>query len=454
MPFTSIDPATGQIRAVHPPHDAGAVEDLLVRATATYAIHQYDAFATRAAWFNELADLLDRRMEPLATLISSEVGKPIRQSRGEVRKCASTCRFYAEHGASFLANESATTEARTSYVAYDPLGVILAIMPWNFPFWQVFRFSVPALMAGNVAILKHAPNVPQCAETLVGLWQEAGFPSGFLQTAFVEHDAVATLIDDPRVQAVTLTGSTQAGRQVAERAARALKKTVLELGGSDAFIVLADADLPAAVETAVASRMQNNGQSCIAAKRFILEQPIAEAFLAAFVARIEALKVGPPLEEDTDVGPMARADLRDTLHAQVVRTLAEGARLLTGGRPLPGSGFYYVPTVIDRVEPGMTPYEEELFGPVAAVSVVQDADEAVYFANRSRFGLGGTLFTRDRARGETLARQLQAGSTFVNAMVRSDPRLPFGGVKESGIGRELSHFGMREFVNIKTVWVE
>lgn len=454
MSFTSLNPATGQVLVTIAPHGPDAVEDALVRATATYAIHQYDSFATRAALFSELADLLERRLEPLAALIVSEVGKPIRQARGEVRKCAFACRFYAAHAEAFLANESVATEARTSYVAFDPLGTILAIMPWNFPFWQVFRFAAPALMAGNVAILKHAPNVPRCAEAIAGLFRDAGFPAGFMQNLYVDHDAVAGLIADPRIQAVTLTGSGRAGRAVATLAGQALKKTVLELGGSDAFIVLADADLAAAVDTAIASRMQNNGQSCIAAKRFILEKSIADAFLDAFVARVEALQVGDPMAETTDIGPMARADLRDQLHDQVLRTLQEGGRLITGGRPLAGAGFYYAPTVIGDVEPEMTAFQEELFGPVAAVAVVHDEDEAIYFANRSRFGLGGTIFTRDRARGEMLARQLHAGSTFVNAMVRSDPRLPFGGVRESGIGRELSHFGMREFVNIKSVWVE
>ncbi|MEZ4699838.1 MAG: NAD-dependent succinate-semialdehyde dehydrogenase [Rhodothermales bacterium] len=454
MPFISSNPATGETLATVPPHDAEAIEGVLVRATATYAIHQYDSFSTRAALFNDLADLLEQRLESLAALITLEVGKPVRQARGEVLKCAAACRFYAKHAASFLANESVATEARTSYVAFDPLGPILAIMPWNFPFWQVFRFAAPALMAGNVAILKHAPNVPQCAATIAELFREAGFPAGFMQNLYVEHDAVASLIADARILAVTLTGSGRAGRAVAEEAGRALKKVVLELGGSDAFIVLADADLDAAVDTAIASRMQNNGQSCIAAKRFILEQPIADAFMEAFVARVRALQVGDPRDEATDIGPMARPDLRDALHDQVRRTLDEGGRLVAGGHAIDGPGYYYAPTVIADVEPGMTAFEEELFGPVAAVSVVQDADEAIYFANQSRFGLGGTLFTRDRARGETLARQLQAGSAFVNAMVRSDSRLPFGGVKESGIGRELSHFGMREFVNIKSVWVE
>ncbi|MDZ4701357.1 MAG: NAD-dependent succinate-semialdehyde dehydrogenase [Rhodothermales bacterium] len=454
MSYTSLNPATGHVIATMSCQGPDAVEDALVRATATYAIHQYDSFATRGALFEELAELLERRLEALAALIVSEVGKPIRQARGEVRKCASACRYYAAHAEAFLANETVATEARTSYVAFDPLGTILAIMPWNFPFWQLFRFAAPALMAGNVAILKHATNVPRCADAIAGLFRDAGFPAGFMQNLYVEHEAVEALIADPRIQAVTLTGSSRAGRSVAALAGQALKKVVLELGGSDAFIVLADADLEAAVEAAVASRMQNNGQSCIAAKRFILDRSIADAFLEAFVARVEALQVGDPMAETTDIGPMARADLRDTLHEQVLRTVQEGGRLITGGKALAGPGFYYAPTVIGDVEPEMTAFQEELFGPVAAVSVVQDVDEAIYFANRSRFGLGGTLFTRDRARGEMLARQLQAGCTFVNAMVRSDPRLPFGGVKESGIGRELSHFGMREFVNIKSVWVE
>ncbi len=454
MPFTSINPSSGALLETVPFLEEDAVEDALLRATATFAIHQNDSFSTRAGLFTELADALERQVEPLASLITTEMGKPIRQSRAEVRKCATACRYYAAHAASFLGNEPAATEARTSYVAFDPLGPILAVMPWNFPFWQVFRFAAPALMAGNVALLKHAPNVPRCAEAIAALFREVGFPAGFLQNLTIDTDATGRLIDDPRVRAVTLTGSGRAGRAVAARAGAALKKAVLELGGSDAFIVLADADLDAAVGAAVSSRMQNSGQSCIAAKRFILEAPIADAFMEAFVTRVEALVVGDPMEEETDIGPMARADLRDQLHDQVKRTLAQGARLVMGGAPLSGPGFYYAPTVLAGVEPGMPASEEEVFGPVAAVSIVDDADEAIYFANQSAFGLGGTLFTRDRARGETLARQLEAGSTFVNATVRSDPRLPFGGIKHSGFGRELSHFGIREFVNIKSVWVD
>ncbi|HEX9669734.1 MAG TPA: NAD-dependent succinate-semialdehyde dehydrogenase, partial [Thermoanaerobaculia bacterium] len=398
--------------------------------------------------------LLGERRAESARLITAEMGKPIAAAEAEIDKCALGCTFYAEHAEAFLASEEVLTEASHSLVRCDPLGPLLTVMPWNFPFWQVFRFAVPAVMAGNVAVLKHAANVPGSALAIEALFREAGFPEGVFTTLLVPSARVAEVIRHPAIKGVSLTGSDRAGMAVAAQAGGALKKTVLELGGSDPFLVLADADPVAAAGEAAKARALNSGQSCICAKRFLVEEPVADAFEAELVRRMEALVVGDPLDRATEVGPLAREDLLRDLHDQVQRTVAAGAVLRTGGRRLPGPGTFYAPTVLAGVQPGMAAFEEETFGPVAAVTRVRDAEEGVELANRSRYGLGASIWTADPARGEALAARIDAGSVFVNGIVKSDPRLPFGGVKASGYGRELAREGIREFVNLKTVWVK
>jgi succinate-semialdehyde dehydrogenase / glutarate-semialdehyde dehydrogenase len=399
------------------------------------------------------ADLLEERASAFGELMTSEMGKPIAQARAEAEKSALVCRFYAEHAERFLEDQPVETDASRSLVAFEPLGPILAVMPWNFPFWQVFRFAAPALMAGNVALLKHASNVTGCAIAIEDVLREAGFDGDEFQSLLIGSDAVESIISDDRIRAVTLTGSEGAGMSVGGAAGKAIKPSVLELGGSDPFIVLNDADLDLALSLAVRARMQNNGQSCIAAKRFILEADIHDRFLSRFAADVERLTVGDPMDEATDVGPLARADLRDEIHDQVERAIKGGAKLVTGGRKLDRAGFFYAPTVLSDVAPGTVAFSEEIFGPVAAVIRAKDADHAVALANDTSFGLGGAVFTRDVARGEAIARRLEVGCAFVNEMVKSDPRVPFGGAKRSGYGRELAEFGIREFVNIKTIWI-
>jgi succinate-semialdehyde dehydrogenase/glutarate-semialdehyde dehydrogenase len=381
------------------------------------------------------------------------MGKPIGEARAEIGKCAWVCEYYADAGPDFLADEPIESDAGRSLVAWQPLGTVLAVMPWTFPFWQVFRFAAPALVAGNTGLLKHASNVPQCALAIETIFTGAGIPDGVFRTLMIESSQVATVIGDPRVQAVTLTGSDAAGRQVAAAAGSHIKKSVLELGGSDPFIVLEDADLELAVEQAVTSRFLNTGQSCIAAKRFIVLEAIADEFVQRFREAVEGLAQGDPLDEANRLGPMARTDLRDDLHRQVEDSLAQGAVAVTGCRVPAGPGAYYPPSVLDRVGPGMRAWREELFGPVASIIRVGDEAEAVRVANATEFGLGGSVWTRDTARGERVARQLECGCAFVNGLVKSDPRLPFGGVKSSGYGRELSRLGMREFLNAKTIWI-
>jgi len=399
------------------------------------------------------ARLLRERKAEYGRLMALEMGKPVAQGEAEAEKCAWACEYYAEHAGAFLAPEPRATDASRSFVRFDPLGPVLAIMPWNFPFWQVLRFAAPALMAGNAGVLKHASNVPQCARAVEALLREAGFPEGLFRAVLIGPEAVPRLIADPRVQAVTLTGSDRAGSQVAEQAGRHLKKTVLELGGSDPFIVLEDADLPRAAKTAADARLINSGQSCIAAKRFVVVEAVAERFLELFVTEMQSRRVGDPLARDTAVGPQARRDLRDALHRQVQESVRRGARLLLGGEVPAGPGAFYPPTVLAAVAPGSPAFDEETFGPAAAVIRAKDERDAIRLANASPYGLGASLWTEDRARAERLAPDIEAGSVFVNGLVKSDPRLPFGGVKRSGYGRELSEFGIREFVNIKTVWI-
>ena len=454
MSFKVINPATGeQIRTI-PAWDETEIESALAEVAAATPTWAATPMAERCALMGKAGEVLRRNIETYAATISEEMGKLIKDARAEVEKCATVCDFYAENGPKFLADEKLASDAGDSYVAYLPLGTVLAVMPWNYPFWQVMRFAAPALVAGNTGVLKHASNVPQCALALEQVFSEAGFPTGVFRSLMIRASQVKKVIEDPRIHAVTLTGSEPAGRQVAATAGGVLKKCVLELGGSDAFIVLEDADLDEAAKWAVASRFLNSGQSCIAAKRFILVDAIAEDFLSRFKAGVEALQAGDPMDEATSLAPMAREDLRDELHEQVSKSLAAGAVALTGCQPLERPGAYYAASILDRVEPGMLAYDNELFGPVAIVIRARDEEDALRIANDSPYGLGGSVWTRDARRGAALARRMESGSTFVNGMVKSDPRLPFGGIKNSGYGRELSRHGIQEFVNVKTIWVK
>ncbi len=451
----SIDPATGTVVREYEEVDEPKVASALELAGRAAAGWRSRTLAERSQVIRRAAALLRERAPEYAALMALEMGKPLAQGRAECDKCATACDYFAENAARFLAPEPVSTDASRSYVTFNPLGVVLAVMPWNFPFWQVFRFAAPTLMAGNAGILKHASNVSECALAIELLLREAGSPDGVFTTLLVGSAAVAGMIASPHVSAVTLTGSTPAGRSVAEAAGRALKKSVLELGGSDPYIVLEDADLDLAAETCAAARLVNSGQSCIAAKRFIPVEAIRAKFTERFVERMRRAKFGDPRDPASDIGPLARHDLRDQLHAQVQGSMDRGARLLLGGKVPPGPGAFYPPTVLEGVRAGMPAHDEELFGPVAAIIAARDEADAVRIANASSYGLGAVVFTRDAARGERIAaEQLQAGSCFVNAQVHSDPRLPFGGIKESGYGRELAAYGIKEFVNVKTVYVK
>jgi succinate-semialdehyde dehydrogenase/glutarate-semialdehyde dehydrogenase len=432
----------------------GDVRAAVERADAARPAWHRRGFEVRAAALRRAASLLRDRAQEYAALMAREMGKPVRDGAAEARKCASVCDYYAEHAEGFLRPEEVATDASRSFVTFQPLGIVLAVMPWNFPFWQVFRFAAPALMAGNAALLKHASNVPGCALAIEALLRDAGLPEGLFRTLLVGSDRVEALVAHPLVRAVTLTGSTPAGRAIARKAGEMLKRSVLELGGSDPYVILEDAELEHAAETCAASRLINAGQSCIAAKRFIVVDAVREPFERLFIARMEARRMGDPLAEGTDVGPLARRDLRDELHQQVQRSVALGARVRLGCEIPPGPGTFYPPSVLADVRKGMPAFDEELFGPVAAIVPVRDEEEAIRAANDSSFGLGAAVFTRDAARGERIAAErLEAGSCFVNAFVKSDPRLPFGGIKASGYGRELGAYGIKEFVNIKTVYV-
>ena len=453
MPIESRNPATGELLTTFPALSPADVEIRLQHAVEAFANWKTTPMSARAEMLRRAADRLERDAVEFGKLMTLEMGKLATAGRDEALKSARGCRYYADHAEAFLRDEECATEARRSYVRYDPIGAVLAIMPWNFPFWQVFRFAAPALMAGNVALLKHAPNVPQCALAIEHIFREAGCPEGVFQTLLVEVDQVPDILADRRVSAATLTGSERAGRDVASRAGHALKKSVLELGGSDPFIVMPSADLDRAVPTAVKSRTINTGQSCIAAKRFILIDAIAEEFLRRFVPAMAALEVGDPLDPSTEIGPLARADLRDGLAQQVDDSVARGARVLLGGARDPRPGYYYPPTVLTDIPKDSPAYRDELFGPVASVFAVKDIDEAIALANDTRFGLGASVWTRNDAEADRFAAALDVGQVFVNAMVASDPRVPFGGVKSSGYGRELGVHGIREFVNAKTVWM-
>jgi len=452
--FCAINPATGIPSArAFAADDEPALERKLQRAAAAATAWRRVPFDARAAMLRRAAEILDARREEYAHLMAEEMGKPLAQGLSEADKCAWVCRYYADHGEAHLAPEPIATDASTSTVRFDPLGAVLAVMPWNFPFWQVFRFAAPALMAGNVGLLKHASNVPGCALAIEEVFRAAGLPEGCFQALLIGGARAERLVGDPRIAAVTLTGSEPAGMAVAAAAGRALKKVVLELGGSDPFVVLDDADVARAAEVAVTARVINSGQSCIAAKRFLLHASIAEPFTRRMVERVRALRIGDPLDPATEVGPLAREDLLAELNQQVAESLAEGARCLIGGGRLDRPGFFYAPTVLEEVWPGLPVASEETFGPVAALMTFDTDDEAVALANGTPFGLGASLWTGDLARGQRLAAAIEAGSVFINGMVKSDPRLPFGGVKRSGFGRELGREGIREFVNVKTVWV-
>jgi succinate-semialdehyde dehydrogenase / glutarate-semialdehyde dehydrogenase len=452
MTIQAINPATSEVLKPYEEIAPATVEDIVSKTHEAFLGWRRTTFSDRAGLMRKAAEILRAHAAEYAHLMAQEMGKPVRDGLAEAQKCALGCDFYAEHAERFLAREPATIEARKSFVTFNPLGVILAVMPWNFPFWQVFRFAAPGLMAGNAAVLKHASNVPGCALAIEDVFCRAGFPENLFRSLMIGSRQVDAVIEHPLVRAVTLTGSGPAGRAVARKAGEMLKKTVLELGGSDPYLVLEDADLELAAAVCAKGRLVNSGQSCIAAKRFVVVDKIRREFEDLFVKRMSAAKMGDPLSAETEVGPLARHDLRDELHRQVEASIAKGARCLLGGEIPEHPGAYYPPTVLTDVGKGMPAYEDELFGPVAAVIPVKDEAEAVATANDSVFGLGGGVITRDLARGERIAGEMiESGCVFVNDAVRSDPRLPFGGVKESGYGRELSSYGIKEFVNIKTV---
>ena len=455
MSVESIDPTTGEILKKYDEMTPEEIAATIEKADRAFTSWRTTSFGERAELMRAAGRIVREKTDEYARLMADEMGKPLAEGRAEAEKCAWVCEYYAENAEKFLAREEIQTEASTSFVTFEPLGVILAVMPWNFPFWQVFRFAAPGLMAGNAGILKHSSNVQGCALAIEAVFREAGFPEDVFRTLVIGSRLVDHAIEHPKVRAVTLTGSTPAGRAVASKAGELLKKTVLELGGSDPYVILEDADLGPAAEACVTSRLINGGQSCIAAKRFIVPEKIRGEFEKLFVERMKARKMGNPLHDDSDVGPQARSDLRDELHGQVVESIEKGARCLLGGEVPDMPGAFYPPTVLTDVAKGMPAYDDELFGPVAAIIPVRDEEEAIRVATDSVFGLGAAVFTGDAARGEEIAaRQLEAGCCFVNAFVRSDPRLPFGGVKESGYGRELGQYGIKEFVNIKTVYVK
>jgi succinate-semialdehyde dehydrogenase/glutarate-semialdehyde dehydrogenase len=451
MAIASINPATGETLKEFAAFDAAQVEERIGVAATGFRSYRKTSFGQRAGWLSAAAELLEKQKPELARTMTFEMGKLLRAGEDEIAKCVRGCRFYAENAERFLREQKIETQNATNFVRYEPIGPVLAIMPWNFPFWQVFRFAAPALMAGNVALLKHAANVPQCALAIENIFREAGFPEGVFQTLLIENPQVRPIIDDARVRAVTLTGSERAGSEVASAAARQIKKSVLELGGSDPYLVMPSANLKAAITTAVAARIQNTGQSCIAAKRFIVAEQLYEEFVTEFVTKMRGLKIGDPLDPETEIGPLASEAILKGVDEQVQKSVAAGAKLLTGGKRVDRPGFFYEPTVLANVPSDSPAYREEIFGPVACCFRAKDSAEAIEIANDSSFGLGATAWTNDDAEKELFAREIEAGMVFINSMVASDPRLPFGGAKRSGFGRELGAEGIREFVNIKTV---
>jgi succinate-semialdehyde dehydrogenase/glutarate-semialdehyde dehydrogenase len=453
MSIATINPATGKTLRTFEPYSAAKVSEILDRGVAAYRQHRRTSFADRATRMRKAAAILTAESRQLGQLMTLEMGKPINAAIAEAEKCATACRYYADNAERFLADRPVEMEGGKSWVAFQPIGVVLAIMPWNFPFWQVFRFAAPALMAGNVGILKHASNVPQCALAIEDIFRRAGFAEGAFQTLLIGSDLVEGIIGDLRIAAVTLTGSEGAGRSVASAAGKNLKKSVIELGGSDPFVVMPSADLENAVSTAVTARMINNGQSCIAAKRFIVHEKVYDEFLKRFVAGVSAVRVGDPMDEKTELGPQATAAIRDQLDQQVKASVAAGAKLATGGKKLDREGYFYAPTVLTDIPPGAPAASEELFGPVASVFKAKDLADGIRIANGTTFGLGASAWTRDGAERNQLIAEIESGLLFINGMVVSDARLPFGGVKNSGFGRELGEFGVLEFVNIKSVRV-
>jgi succinate-semialdehyde dehydrogenase / glutarate-semialdehyde dehydrogenase len=454
MAIASVNPATGEMLRVFEPLSSAEIEQRLTRAAKAFQVNRRRSFADRGQRMKRAAEILEERKNDYGRTMTIEMGKPIKAAVAEVEKCAKVCRYYAEHAETFLADEHVRTEALDSFVRYQPIGVVLAVMPWNFPFWQVFRFAAPALMAGNVGLLKHASNVPQSALAIEESLRDAGFDTGEFQTLLIGADQVAAILDDERVKAATLTGSEAAGASVASAAAKRVKKSVLELGGSDPFVVMPSAGLEEAVKIAVKARIVNNGQSCIAAKRFIVHESIFDEFEKRFVQAMKKLKIGDPLDESVDVGPLAMPQIVQDLEEQVKASVAAGAKLLTGGIRVGDRGNFYAPTVLSNIPRSAPVFAEETFGPVASLFRAKDADDAIRLANSTLFGLGASVWTRDRGEAERFIDGIESGQVFVNAMVASDPRVPFGGVKHSGFGRELGVHGIREFVNIKTVWIE
>jgi succinate-semialdehyde dehydrogenase/glutarate-semialdehyde dehydrogenase len=454
MAIATINPATGEVLKQFEPLTDAQVDERIAKAAKAFQSFRKSSFADRAKWLLKAGEILEKEKAELGRLMTLEMGKTFSSAVAEAAKCATACQYYAENAAKFVADEVIETSATKSYIHYQPVGIVLAVMPWNFPFWQVFRFIAPGLMAGNVGLLKHASNVPQCALKIEEIIVRAGFPADVFQTLLIGAVQVDRILNDPRVAAATLTGSEQAGIQVGVSAAKRIKKVVLELGGSDPFIVMPSANIDEAASTAVKARVINNGQSCIAAKRFIVHEQIADKFEKEFVSRMQALKVGDPFDEKTDVGPLATPDAVKDLDADVQKTLHAGAKLLAGGKPLNGPGNFYLPTVLTNIPKDSPAYREEFFGPVASIFRVKNVDEAIAIANDSRFGLGASAWTNDPAEREQLINELEAGMVFINQMVASDPRVPFGGVKASGHGRELGPYGIREFTNIKTVWIK
>jgi succinate-semialdehyde dehydrogenase/glutarate-semialdehyde dehydrogenase len=453
MTIASVNPATGETVATFEALDDAGIEAKLQRSIEAFSVNRRRSFAERAKRLQRVAEILDRRAPELARVITVEMGKPIKAAVAEVQKCALVCRYYADNAEAFLADEPVQTNAQQSFIRYEPIGPVLAVMPWNFPYWQVFRFAAPALMAGNTGLLKHASNVPQCALAIEEIFREGGFDAGEFQTLLIGSDAVAKILDDDRVKATTLTGSEPAGASVASRAAKQIKKSVLELGGSDPFIVMPSADLDDAVATGVKARIVNNGQSCIAAKRFIIHENIAQKYITNFVAAMESLKIGDPLDEATEIGPLATPQIVSDIEAQVRQSVDAGAKLLTGGKRIGERGNFYAPTVLADIPDDAPAAREETFGPIASMFRVKSVAEAIAVANDTPFGLGASVWTNDRAEVDRFVDEIESGQVFVNAMVASDPRVPFGGVKHSGFGRELGVFGIREFVNVKTIWI-
>lgn len=449
----AINPATSELIKDYKEHTTKEVEEIIEKTHDEFLKWRETSFSQRSKLMHKAAETLRHNKEKYARNMTLEMGKTITESRAEIEKCGWACDYYADNAEKFLADEFIETDGSKSFVAFQPIGIVLAIMPWNFPFWQVFRFAAPALMAGNAGLLKHASNVPGSALDIENVFQEAGFPEYLFRTLLIGASKVEAVIRNERIRAVTLTGSEPAGMQVASTAGHELKKSVLELGGSDPYIVLEDAEINACVRTAVQARMINAGQSCIAAKRFIVVEPVLEQFEQEHVQIMQALKLGDPLDDSTQVGSLARLDLLEELNEQVLESLKMGAKLLCGGKKADGPGAFYLPTVLTNVKKGMPVYSRETFGPVSAIIPVKNADEAVRVANDSSFGLGGSIWSTDLKKAEDMARRIEAGAVFINGMTKSDPRLPFGGIKRSGYGRELSHYGIKEFVNIKTIWI-